>query len=201
MRDSNFKSVLTAFPIAVAIMTVLCCSTAIAQSYKGPKLFGLNGPVKQYACRSESKISSRKVNFTRNGLIKGRGYDYDQDGYPTGYSFMYTFRSQLQGTELSLIWGKDSLLQTAEMKFVFMEDKTNSKFELIYEDAISFPTRVFWVTQENDRERKVTFDYFDYKFDDFGNWISRGVIRTCIIDGTPEKNRTYTETAKYKYYK
>lgn len=194
--------------IAVLMLAILfTCGLASnaqeknTQEYKGRQLYGLNGPVKQYNCQSESKISNKKVNFTRDGLIKGRGYDYNATGYPTGCSFMYTFRGGLQGSSITFGWGEDGMLHDATYSNQFLDDKFNSSFELTYDEGMTFPSRVVVAVTQCGETQTTTYDYLDYKYDEYHNWTSRGVISKVVRDGKPIETKTYTEYCKYKYYK
>ncbi|MCM1290328.1 MAG: hypothetical protein NC201_02390 [Prevotella sp.] len=173
------------------LLIILCFNSGYAQEYKAGVLYNVKGPVKQIKMKSKDKLSQKfgSTKFTETGKFKRDILTYDDKGYP--------LKSEMQTGPLSM----SVSIEYAENQHP-SEIKINSSFSdkpvtIVYEyDGDRVAVRKFIRDDVT-----ITFIYSDEQYDNYGNWISRNVVKSKESSDTDKNSESsYVETREIKYY-
>lgn len=170
-----------------------------AQEYKEGLFYDLTGPVKEVQVNTESDFAVKKVVFLEDGRCTLSIMTFKEDGMPFGWSVNNDgsiFSCSIDYDDQNRISSTTTIDTMAdpyqETRFyTYSEDGTNN--------IISDMTVLFTTANTN---TATNFEYSDYKFDKYGNWISREVNQTVYPMDAPTdfKTSNYVETREITYY-
>lgn len=173
-----------------------------AQQFHGAALFDCSGSVKEIKYEKRYPLmGNKKWSFSKDGKLNNSLLSYNDNGYPAGAGFS----AGNQMLNLNVVYDSENLLKSLSLQSNVSGKALNMTVEFLFVGNQMAEMKANVVSK--DANKIIAFKFSDYKYDSYGNWIERNVVKTSvnIFDQNPEspseETDRYTEKRIIKYYK